>query len=299
LNGFPPPNTNSTNTAPAPASVRSVETASPSRQAAVDTNLFMRTFRINTNIFYTAVQKALGTNVPVTPKAIAGCLRDLFGRFGVDLAKPKALFPNDRLGLIFVKATGDDLQVIERVFESLDEPTAEQRRLRRMNPQLSQTNLQAEAGIPAQARAGGSPELDAREPAITYQPDAAGNPGAAVLQASGLVRDGKVLYEMGKLAEAETKLNQALALDPNNAAAKYYLYLIQTPAGQSGGNPGRQAILHKLASIRLAKVSYQRQPLREVLRDLAENSRLLDPAFPFPLIPIRRRTFRRTRCASN
>jgi len=146
LNGFPPPNTNSTNTAPAPASVRSVETASPSRQAAADTNLFMRTFKINTNLFYTAVQKALGTNIPIAPKALTGSLRDLFGRFGVDLAKPKALFFNDRLGLLFVKATGEDLTFIERVVESLNQlPPAAESRLQWNPPAVTNTAATADA----------------------------------------------------------------------------------------------------------------------------------------------------------
>jgi tetratricopeptide (TPR) repeat protein len=42
-----------------------------------------------------------------------------------------------------------------------------------------------------------------------------------------LVQDGKLLYEMGKLDDAEAKLNQALVLNPDNPAAFYYLNLIQ------------------------------------------------------------------------
>ncbi len=45
--------------------------------------------------------------------------------------------------------------------------------------------------------------------------------------AGTLVRDGQLLYEMGKLEEAETKLNEALKLDPDNAGAFYYLNLIK------------------------------------------------------------------------
>ncbi len=45
--------------------------------------------------------------------------------------------------------------------------------------------------------------------------------------AGTLVQDGKLLYEMGKLDEAEVKLSQALKLDPDNAAAYYYMNLIQ------------------------------------------------------------------------
>ena len=43
--------------------------------------------------------------------------------------------------------------------------------------------------------------------------------------ANTLVRDGKMLYEMGKLEEAEEKLQEALKLDPDNEGGFYYLNL--------------------------------------------------------------------------
>ena len=45
--------------------------------------------------------------------------------------------------------------------------------------------------------------------------------------AGTLVRDGKLLYEMGKFEEAEAKLKEALKLDPDNVGAFYYLNLIK------------------------------------------------------------------------
>ena len=45
--------------------------------------------------------------------------------------------------------------------------------------------------------------------------------------AATLVQDGKLLYEMGKLDEAEAKLRKARELDPTNRAAPYYLTLVQ------------------------------------------------------------------------
>lgn len=42
-----------------------------------------------------------------------------------------------------------------------------------------------------------------------------------------LVQDGKLLFEMGKLEEAEAKLHAAAKLDPNNQGAFYYLRLIE------------------------------------------------------------------------
>jgi Tfp pilus assembly protein PilF len=44
-------------------------------------------------------------------------------------------------------------------------------------------------------------------------------------QAATLVQDGKLLYEMGKLEEADVKFKDALKIDPNNAGAFYYLNL--------------------------------------------------------------------------
>ena len=45
--------------------------------------------------------------------------------------------------------------------------------------------------------------------------------------AGTLVQDGRLLYETGKLEAAETKLNAALRLDPQNQGAYYYLNLVK------------------------------------------------------------------------
>jgi tetratricopeptide (TPR) repeat protein len=46
-------------------------------------------------------------------------------------------------------------------------------------------------------------------------------------QASTWVRDGKLLYEMGKFDEAEVKLKEAIRLDPDNTGAFYYMNLVK------------------------------------------------------------------------
>jgi tetratricopeptide (TPR) repeat protein len=47
------------------------------------------------------------------------------------------------------------------------------------------------------------------------------------VEAGTLVQDGKLLYEMGKLDDAEAKLKEAQKMDPDNPAAYYYMNLIQ------------------------------------------------------------------------
>ena len=51
--------------------------------------------------------------------------------------------------------------------------------------------------------------------------------GTQKTQSGTLAQDGKVLYEAGKLDDAEVKFNEALVLDPDNSGAYYYLNLIK------------------------------------------------------------------------
>src|ERR1035437_10371208 len=116
------------------------------------------------------------------------------------------------------------------------------------------------------------------------------------LTVSTLVQDGKLLYEMGKLNEAQAKLEQALDQDPQNQVAVYYLNLVRdarlkTPATNGEVHPtlnlyaltnkfsgdSRRAIMRKLDSIRLARVSFDELPLSEVARFLTDETRKSDP----------------------
>jgi len=87
------------------------------------TNLFNRTFRLNTNTFYAAMQKIVGPVTTNDTQNVSQQLRTLFGRVGVNLQPPKAIFCNPRLRLIFVRATAKDLNAIEWVVEALNQPT--------------------------------------------------------------------------------------------------------------------------------------------------------------------------------
>ena len=131
-----------------------------------------------------------------------------------------------------------------------------------------------------------------------------------------LVRDGKLMMDMGKLEEAEGKLKEALVKDPDNDAARYYLNIIrerrQTRAAAvheihvkddlikieekwntvdsklPNHNPyartnlihtgrGRQAIQHKLETIVIDELKLPGIPLLEVIKLLGEESRKRDP----------------------
>ena len=138
----------------------------------------------------------------------------------------------------------------------------------------------------------------------------------AKVQAGTLVQDGKLLYEMGKLEEAQAKLQAAVKIDPDNSAAFYYINLIQQAQfSRSAFNhvsdtqirmqkvekewvlpqssppypnayaltnlvytgPGRQEIVGKLDRIHLDSVDYEGLPLSEVLKDLAKQAAVRDP----------------------
>ncbi|HEV2320375.1 MAG TPA: tetratricopeptide repeat protein [Verrucomicrobiae bacterium] len=154
------------------------------------------------------------------------------------------------------------------------------------------------------------------------QPDMATLQEAPAIQsqrtdAATLARDGQMLYEMGKLEEAEVRLEQALQLDPDNRGAYYYLTLVkqarfaredrhktednndrmvqvmrawEKPVNITTNfdNPyfltnlvytssGRQSIYTKLNNIQLDAVNYPSLPLSEVLRDLRQKSLQRDP----------------------
>jgi type II secretory pathway component GspD/PulD (secretin)/beta-lactamase regulating signal transducer with metallopeptidase domain len=118
-----------------------------------------------------------------------------------------------------------------------------------------------------------------------------------IIRIKTLVQDGKLLYEMGKLNEAEAKLREALREDPQNPTAAYYLNLVgaarqQAPTGLSkvpsvanpevrinkaGIGDDRRSIINALNDIRLDRVSFDRLPLSEVVQFLADESRKRDP----------------------
>jgi hypothetical protein len=77
---------------------------------------------------------------------------------------------------------------------------------------------------------------------------------AANTQLAQAIMDGRSLWELGKLGEAEAKFQQVLAVDTNNAAAAYYLALVR-----------REQIDHRRPAIftfhKTVVTNYQKMPL--------------------------------------
>jgi type II secretory pathway component HofQ len=108
MTGAAAENTNSTLSATTNLSVR---------QFKVDPKTFLNVFQNNASIRDEDLQNltALQTN------DVSMMFRDLFGGLGVDLTAPgKSVFFNDRLGLLFVRGTHQDLDAIESVIQMLN-----------------------------------------------------------------------------------------------------------------------------------------------------------------------------------
>ncbi len=103
-------------------------------------------------------------------------------------------------------------------------------------------------------------------------------------QADILVQDGKLLYELGKVNEAEQKFLLALQQNPRKQAAYYYLNLIrearnkQRGRGLTNTSSGRQRIYTKLDRLQMDSVEFNRTPLPEVIKILSAEAKRLDPA---------------------
>jgi beta-lactamase regulating signal transducer with metallopeptidase domain len=183
------------------------------------------------------------------------------------------------------------------------------------------TDAQIAPPAPSSLRAEDSPVAS---PPVEPPPAGPSRPGpaktadpnrAATAADSTQIEDVRLLIEMGKLDEAEAKLER-LSRNPEDREVLYYLSVIKEARyaqesrrreiaaklvqAEKAGNPsavrerssnekaftrtnyfhtspGRQAIYHKLDQIVLKEVVYDGLPLSEVVRDLNEQSRLHDP----------------------
>jgi beta-lactamase regulating signal transducer with metallopeptidase domain len=162
---------------------------------------------------------------------------------------------------------------------------------------LRQPSLHANGPLTSAAPTPAPASLTPPAQAAPHQ-DAGPSPLESKLRAQSKVQDARLLYEMGKLDEAEAKLREALAEEPQNPAAHYYLSLVteaqrksepgRNPAPHPDGEPrrltplpyssrGRSIIYSKLKRIRLETLSFDNQPLGQVVKELSQSSRQYDP----------------------
>ena len=81
----------------------------------------MRTFKVDTNAFFTALQQQTGiqTNIAVA-------FHQFLSNSGVNLLPPKTIFFNHGLGVLFVRATESDLDAVEKAVVVLNNYTPPQ-----------------------------------------------------------------------------------------------------------------------------------------------------------------------------
>ena len=74
-----------------------------------------RTFKVDENVFLASLQKQTGlqTNVSVA-------MKQLLSNVGVELSPPKSIYFNGRLSLLFVRATEQDLDTVEKAIQVLN-----------------------------------------------------------------------------------------------------------------------------------------------------------------------------------
>jgi beta-lactamase regulating signal transducer with metallopeptidase domain/tetratricopeptide (TPR) repeat protein len=207
----------------------------------------MRTFKINPGMFYSSLREALhitndqpnGGFVLYSPTRDVNFLaKNFFKNLGVNMDPPKTLFFNDRLGVLFVYATPQDLDVIE--------------------PALG-------AMIVGPVSAGAS---DARQQANNWA--GAGQISYEAGEIDEAERDFNQALDLdpgNKEAQHYLKLIQGAGAHQENQSSTNIVFT----------TPGREAIYDKMNHIHLDTVSYQSLPLSEVIKNLWEQARLRDP----------------------
>jgi hypothetical protein len=144
----------------------------------------------------------------------------------------------DAYGLVEeIGPSGNITQETAQTINGLVAVRLELARQAQKNGDLLSANNQAEAALKVDPKNPSAVAFKKQNDALVASlrgkiPDQATMERAAQAQneqtnAQTLVRDGKLLYEMGKFEEAQVKLEQALRLDNDNQAAFYYLNLVK------------------------------------------------------------------------
>jgi hypothetical protein len=78
--------------------------------------LQVRTFKVDTNTFSRGLENAFGISMAPSKQA----LRRLLEQLGIDMqVPPKAVFYNDLTGIVMVRATAEDLELVQAAIETL------------------------------------------------------------------------------------------------------------------------------------------------------------------------------------
>jgi hypothetical protein len=98
--------------------------ASYQNAAPLPAPLFVRTFKVDTNTFFAGLENAFG--IKAKPGAgqkseeTQAALRTLLQQLGISMDVPnKAIFYNGMTGIVMVRATQEDLTVVEAAIETL------------------------------------------------------------------------------------------------------------------------------------------------------------------------------------
>ena len=82
------------------------------------TNLETRTFKVDPRTFYSGLESAGALSFGSTNISLAA--KQFFTKLGLNLDPPKSVFFNDRLGVLFVRATEQDLDTVEQAIQVLN-----------------------------------------------------------------------------------------------------------------------------------------------------------------------------------
>jgi len=83
--------------------------------------LFVRTFKVDPMTFLRGMESVVSD--PAVRTNIQETVRAFFKTLGVELSPPKSVFYNDRAGELFVRATKEELDVIESALQVVNRPT--------------------------------------------------------------------------------------------------------------------------------------------------------------------------------
>jgi beta-lactamase regulating signal transducer with metallopeptidase domain len=91
---------------------------SPKPSGPQPPTLEMRVFKVDTNTFASGLRGVQGLQT----NNVSTMAQSLFSKLGVDLSAPgRSIAINDRLGLLFVRATPSELDTIERIIQALNQ----------------------------------------------------------------------------------------------------------------------------------------------------------------------------------